>query len=161
MKSFTAVSVLATALAALAPGASAASCYGSATWGSVQEYQTTASAICRGSESYTGQSDCQRGPVGGQCCTQHEAWFKGTRGRRDYCWDAFNNIIAQCIQKEGRNGGEWTWSSGGLTQNYYLQSNRVCRSKRELQHNAINGVISEGAFNATSDATSVETEESK
>lgn len=75
--------------------------------------------------------------------------------------DAFNNIIAQCIQKEGRNGGEWTWSSGGLTQNYYLQFNRVCRSKRELQHNAINGVISEGAFNATSDATSVETEESK
>lgn len=89
MKSFTAVSVLATALAALAPGASAANCYGSATWGSVQEYQTTASAICRGSESYTWQSDCQRGPVGGQCCTQHEAWFKGTRGRRDYCWVGF------------------------------------------------------------------------
>ncbi|TLS30450.1 hypothetical protein PpBr36_02464 [Pyricularia pennisetigena] len=162
MKSFTAVSVLATALVALAPGASAAECYGSASFGTVGDYQTAASGVCRGSESYRLETDCQRGPVGGQCCTVHEASFKGTRGRRDYCWDAFNNIINQCVEKKNRNGGEWTWSSGGLTQNYYIQSNRVCKSKREVQHNAINGIVSDGgAYNATSDATTVGAEESK
>lgn len=39
----------------------------------------------------------------------------------DQLQEAFNNIIAQCVQS-GRGGGEWNWVKDGVNEHYQLQT---------------------------------------
>ncbi|KAF7315643.1 hypothetical protein MIND_00079800 [Mycena indigotica] len=96
--------------------------------GSVTTYQQSAAGVCSGGTYNSMHTDCQQ-----HCCVLTEAWFQGSSGQRSQCWNAFNNIIAQCVQGNGRNGGQWIWSYQGVTQNYYLQANWVCTSAAGIQ----------------------------
>ncbi|KAK1768232.1 hypothetical protein QBC33DRAFT_569268 [Phialemonium atrogriseum] len=114
------VSLRALTLGLLAlPAALAADCYGSGNAGfSVTEYQQTAAQVCNYGPSAslvfgdTGFPNYYRRVV--------EASYTGTE--KLHCWDAFNNIIAQCVQGSGRNGGQWTWDYGSDHEKYYIQS---------------------------------------
>ncbi|KAL2822634.1 hypothetical protein BJX63DRAFT_427193 [Aspergillus granulosus] len=96
----------------------AANCYGSGNPGlSVSDYQEAAAGICNGGSSInysfgnTGYPNYN--PL------QIEASYSGSE--KAHCWDAFNNIISQCVQNEGRNGGEWDYNYNGDNEKYVLQ----------------------------------------
>ncbi|RFU73922.1 hypothetical protein TARUN_8303 [Trichoderma arundinaceum] len=93
------------------PAALAADCFGSGNPGvSTSDYQQVASQVCNVGPDAVFQ-------VGGNVV---EAHYEGNA--KIHCNDAFNNIISQCIQGSGRNGGQWTWNDGRVQELYWIQA---------------------------------------